>query len=80
MQSGFSINNDFLVENFQWSLYCCTTSGLRWDGIVHAGELEMLKLKSMVKNMNMSHSCYKDDLKREKEERSKKRGGKHRND
>ena len=34
-------------------------------------ELEMLKYtKSMVKNVNMSHSRYKDDLKRKKEERS----------
>ena len=70
MESVFSINNDILVENLHES--STVAQHQVYDGIVRAGGVRNVEItKSMVKNMNVSHSCYKDDLNRKKEERSK---------
>ena len=70
VESGFSTNNDILVENLHESSVVAQRQV--YDGIVHAGGVRNVEVTwSMVKNVNMSHFRYKDDLKRKKEERSK---------
>ena len=70
MESGFSINNDILVENLHESSVVGQCQVYDW--IVHAGGVRNVEItRSMVKNVNMSHSRYKDYLKRKKYERSK---------
>ena len=70
VKSGFSINNDILVENLHERSIVAQRQAC--DRIVHAGGVGNVEItKLMVKNVNMSHSRDKDDLKRKKEERSK---------
>ena len=70
MKSGFSINNDLLVENLLERPVVAQRQV--YDRIVHAGGVANVEItKFMVKNVNMSHSRDKDDLKRKKEKRSK---------
>ena len=72
VENGFSINNDILVENLYES--SIVAQHQVYDGIVHTGGVRNVETtKSMVKNVNMSHSRYKADLKRKKEARSKEK-------
>ena len=70
VESVFSINNDILVENlYESSIF---VQRQVYDGIVHAGGVRNIEItKSMVKNVNMTHSHYKDYLKTNKKKRSK---------
>ena len=65
VESVFSINNDILVENlYESSIF---VQRQVYDGIVHAGGVRNIEItKSMVKNVNMTHSHYKDYLKTNK--------------
>ena len=62
VKSGFSINNHILVENLHKSSIVVQCQ--IYNGIVHVGGVRNVEItNSVVKIVNMSHSCYKDDLK-----------------
>ena len=79
VESVFSINNDILVENlYESSIF---VQRQVYDGIVHAGGVRNIEItKSMVKNVNMTHSHYKDYLKTNKKIDQRKKKRNHRND
>ena len=65
VESGFSINNNILVENLHERSIIVQRHV--YDETVHAGGVRNVEITmSMIKNVSMTHYCYKDDLKRKK--------------
>ena len=79
VESGFSINKDIVVENLHE--YSIVAQHQVYDGIVHAGGVRNVEItKPVVKDVNMTHSHHKDDLKTNKQKDQRKKKRKHRND